>query len=262
MPYSPNDRKWILDQLTTDLIGCEILIHDSVDSTNDMAIHQAQKGMREGTVILADSQTRGKGRRDRQWHSEPNVGVYLSTILKPSLPLEQMAQITLVAGVALVQAINDFSQAKAFLKWPNDIILNHKKVAGILTESYQGGDHTGVILGIGINVNHSRFPVSLQHIATSLAMENGVLFERPPLISSLLTHLDREYRCFLDEGISPVIDQWNFNSEMFGKHISLTRGTETFVGTAMKLNEKGYLVILLDDGAETAFDSGEVTLLE
>ena len=262
MPYSADDRQLILDQLTTHLIGCEILIHDSLDSTNNTALLEAQKGIREGTVILADSQTKGKGRRDRQWYSESHVGIYLSTILKPSIPTEQMAQITLVAGVALVRAINDFSQAQAFLKWPNDIFLNHKKVAGILTESYQGGDHTGVILGIGINVNHSRFPVSLQHIATSLAMENGGLVERPPLISSLLNHLDREYRCFLDEGISPAINQWNFNSEMFGKNVSLTRGTETFVGTAIRLDEEGHLVILLDSGAETAFDSGEVNLLE
>lgn len=262
MPYSADDRQVILDQLTTNLIGCEILIHDCVDSTNNTALLEAQKGIKEGTVILADSQTKGKGRRDREWYSESNVGIYLSTILKPSIPTERMAQITLVAGVALVRAINDFSQAKAFLKWPNDIFLNHKKVAGILTESYPGGDHTGIILGIGINVNHSRFPVSLQHIATSLAMENGGKFERLSLISSLLNHLDKEYRCFLDEGISPAIDQWNFNSEMFGQHVSLDRGTETFVGTAIRLDEEGHLVILLDSGAETAFDSGEVTLLE
>ncbi len=261
MPYSTHDRQQILGQLTTDLIGCEVLIHDSVDSTNDMAVLQAQKGMQEGTVILADSQTKGKGRRDRQWYSEPNVGIYISTFLKSSLPPEQMAQITLVAGVALVQAINDYSQAQAFLKWPNDIVLNHKKVAGILCESYQGGDHTGVVLGIGINVNHSRFPVSLQHIATSLAMENGGIFERLPIITALLTHLDREYSCFLDEGIAPAIDQWNFNSQMFGNPVSLTRGTETFVGTAIRLDEEGHLVIMLDSGAETAFDSGEVTLL-
>ena len=95
-----------------------------------------------------------------------------------------------------------------------------------------------------------------------MAMENGKIFEKLPLITFLLNRLDQEYRSFLKKGISPTVDQWNLNSEMFGKHISLTQGTQTFSGTAMKLNEVGQLVILIDNGEEVAFDSGEVTLLE
>ena len=262
MPYSKDDRKLILDQLNTELIGCDVMVHDSVESTNDMAISLAQTGSPEGTVVLSDHQTKGKGRRDRSWYSEPHSGIYLSVILKPTLPPEQMAQITLVAGVAMIQAINEFSQAKPLLKWPNDIFINHKKVAGILSEQYQGGDHTGIIIGIGVNVNHSRFPVSLQHIATSLAMENGGSLERLPLIIALLNHLDKEYRLFMDEGLGSAIDQWNFNSDMFGKHVSLTQGNETIVGTAEMLNEEGHLVISLESGEKIAFASGEVALLE
>ncbi len=262
MPYSQADLKWIQSQLKAEYIGRKIVNYDTVDSTNDIAKRLVGKSDEAGTVILADSQTQGKGRLGRTWHSEKNVGIYLSTFLNLSLPPEQTAQITLVAGVALVQAVNEFSRDRAHLKWPNDILLNGKKVAGILTENCRGKAQSGVIIGIGINVNHAHFPVSLQHIATSMAMENGKIFEKLPLITFLLNRLDQEYRSFLKKGISPTVDQWNLNSEMFGKHISLTQGTQTFSGTAMKLNEVGQLVILIDNGEEVAFDSGEVTLLE
>ena len=263
MSYSQEDQQWIQSQMQAENIGQEIITYDSVDSTNDIAKRLVGKSDKEGTVILANSQTQGKGRRGRTWHSEENVGVYLSTLLKTSLPPEQISQITLVAGVALVQAINEFSRVRAYLKWPNDILLNGKKVAGILTEYCQKKVHSEVILGIGINVNHARFPVPLQHIATSMAMENGEIFERLPLITFLLNHLDQEYRSFLNKGLSPTVTRWNLNSEMFGKRISLTKGTQTFFGTAMKLDEEeGHLVLLTDDGEEIAFASGEVTLME
>lgn len=262
MPYSPIDQQWIKSQLNAEYIGRKIITYDSVDSTNDIAKSLVGEPDKEGTVILADSQTQGKGRLGRNWYSEKNVGIYLSVFLNPPLPPDQVAQMTLVAGVALVQTINEFSRTRAHLKWPNDILLNEKKVAGILTENFHENTHSGIILGIGINVNHAHFPVSLQHIATSMAMENGENFERLPLITFLLNHLDHEYRSFLNEGISSIVDEWNQNSEMFGKHISLTQGTQTFFGTAMKLDGKGQLVILMDDGKEIAVDSGEVTLME
>ncbi|MDH5457229.1 MAG: biotin--[acetyl-CoA-carboxylase] ligase [Nitrospinota bacterium] len=262
MSYSQQDQQWIQSQLQAVHIGKEIIIHDSVDSTNDIAKRMIGNPDKEGTVILANNQTQGKGRQGRHWHSEENVGIYLSTFLRTSLAPQKVAQIALVAGVALVHAINEFSRARAYLKWPNDILINGKKVAGILTEYSKNKAHSEVILGIGINVNHSHFPVPLQHIATSMAMENGEIFERLPLITFLLNRLDQEYLHFLEEGISPTIAQWNLNSDMFGKHVSLTKGTQTFLGTAMKLNEEGHLVILTEDDEEIAFHSGEIALIE
>ena len=262
MPYSEKDLKWIQGQLRAELIGRKIITHDSVNSTNDAAKNLIDESAEEGTIVLSDSQTQGKGRKGRSWHSEENVGIYISIVLKPDLPLEQISQITLVAGVTLVQAINEFSRVRAYLKWPNDILLNGKKVAGILTENHNQNSQSGIVLGIGINVNNSHFPVSLQHIATSMAMANGEIYERLPLITYLINHLDEEYRCFLDEGISPIVDRWNMNSDMFGKRVSITQGTQTSSGTAMKLNEQGHLVMLMDDGEKFDFDSGEVALLE
>ncbi len=261
MPYSGEEQKWIRSKVNTELIGREIITYDSVESTNDLAKSLVTDWNREGTVILADSQTHGRGRHSKSWHSEKDLGIYLSTVVIPELPPEHIPQITIVAGVALVQAINEFSQARAHLKWPNDILLNEKKVAGILTENHQDHGHSGIIIGIGVNVNHSRFPIPLQHIATSMAMENGQLFDRLLLIAALITHLDREYRSFLDHGLPSTLHQWSQNSEMFGMHLSLTQGDVTHTGTAIKLDEQGRLVVLLDTGEERAFDSGEVTLL-
>jgi BirA family biotin operon repressor/biotin-[acetyl-CoA-carboxylase] ligase len=262
MPYSQQDQQWIQSQLQAVHIGKEIIIHDSVDSTNDIAKRMIGNLDNEGTVFLANSQTQGKGRQGRSWHSEENVGIYFSTFLVTSLAPHKVAQIALVAGVALVHASNEFSRARADLKWPNDILINGKKVAGILTEYSKNKTHAEVILGIGINVNHAHFPVPLQHIATSMAMENGEIFERLPLITFLLNRLDQEYLCFLDEGISPTIAQWNLNSDMFGKQVTVTKGTQTFFGTAMKLDEEGHLVVLTEEDEEIAFNSGEVTLVE
>lgn len=262
MPYSQQDQQWIKSQLRAEAIGREIIFYDSVDSTNEAAKRLLAGSAQEGTVLVADSQTQGKGRLGRTWHSEETVGIYLSVILTPTLPPDQLAPVTLVAGVALVQAVNEFSRTRAFLKWPNDILLNEKKVAGILTEYYQEAGNSGVILGIGLNVNHAHFPVSIQHIATSMAMENGDIYERLPLITFLLNHLDQEYRSFLKDGLSPIVEQWNQNSDMFGRQVSLVQGDDTFYGTAMKLDEEGRLVILMDNGEEIAFGSGEVTLMD
>lgn len=262
MPYSQDDQRWIQNQLRAEHIGREIITYDSVESTNDVAKGLIGNSDNEGTVVLSDSQTQGKGRQGRTWYSEEKVGIYLSIILKPSLHPQHISQLTLVAGVTLNQTINEFSKARAYLKWPNDILLNGKKVAGILTENCQHDGNSGIVLGIGINVNHAHFPVSLQQIATSMAMENGEIFERLPLITYFLNHLDQEYRTFLKEGLSHTIDQWNMNSDMFGKPVSISQGTQTYLGTAMKLNAKGHLVMLTDDGEEIVFDSGEVALLE
>ena len=167
MLYSQEDQQWIQSQLQAEHIEQEIIVYDSVDSTNDIAKRLVHEPNKKGTVILANSQTQGKGRLGRTWHSEKNVGVYLSILLETALPPEQISKVALVAGVALVQAINEFSQTQAYLKWPNDVLLNGKKVAGILTEYCKKAEHSEVILGIGINVNHAHFPIELQHMGLS-----------------------------------------------------------------------------------------------
>ncbi|NIQ00069.1 MAG: biotin--[acetyl-CoA-carboxylase] ligase [Nitrospinaceae bacterium] len=262
MTYSTEDTQWIQSQLNTSVVGSQIEAYDSIDSTNDHLKGSLAGDIAEGTVILADTQTHGKGRLGRDWYSEKGVGIYLSVLLKPALPSKLIPQITLIAGLAAVEAVNGFSQARAFLKWPNDIFLNHKKVGGILSENHQEEEHSGVILGIGLNINHTGFPEPLKTIATSLAIENGAPVDRLPIIASFLNRLDRHYQAFLASGLQPFLIPWTQNSEMFDKRITVTRGPQTYTGTAQKIDSEGRLVVLLESGEEIALDSGEVTLKE
>lgn len=249
----------IKENLKTNLIGSEVLVFDEVDSTNDVAKGHLQRD--EGLVILADSQTKGKGRLGRSWHSSKGEGIYFSTLLKPRMPLEHLSQLTLMAGVACVSAISVFSKSKPDLKWPNDILLNGKKLAGLLCE-YCDEKSAGLIVGIGINVNQTEFPGPLAETATSLRIENGRAVDRVDLIRSLITHLDWEYQAYLLEGALPLMQKWSENTAIFGKKITLDRGGTIFHGTATRLDEQGNLVVLTEEGREVFFDSGEITHVE
>lgn len=257
----PLSASRIKKNLNTSLIGSEILVFDEIDSTNDRM--RSYFDRKEGIVIIADSQTKGKGRFGRSWLSSKGVGIYLSTLLKPKAPPQQLSPIALMAGVASVLALDGFSKIKPTLKWPNDILVNGKKLGGLLCECCLSGDDSKIlIIGIGINVNHAEFPGDLAQTATSLRMENGAPADRVAIIRSLIAHLDREYASFILEGALPVVKKWSDRTTMFGKTVNLTRGGTAVRGTATKLDEQGRLGILTEKNEEVFFDSGEVTLME
>lgn len=264
----------IKKNLATHLVGREILAFDVVESTNDLIKRHWENGSAEGLVILADTQSKGKGRSGRYWHSPPGVGIYLSALLQPNLPTERIPQLTLMAGAATAAALAPLCRSKPSLKWPNDIFLNGKKLAGVLceylptdgllpadgplpTEPHKLG---GVVVGIGINANHlaSDFPDDLLATATSLRIENGGIADRQALIVSLLACLDEEYISFLNAGMTLLAQKWSAHSEMFGKRITFSHAGTRCDGIAQRLDKVGRLVILSDDGHELAFDSGEV----
>lgn len=260
MSYSDADITWIENQLKTAQREWHFKFFDTVDSTNEIAKHLLSQGASEGTVIVADSQTQGKGRMGRTWFSQKETGVYLSLLLTPRLPADQVHQLTLVASLAVVETINAFSHTPATLKWPNDVLIKAKKVSGILSENIASGDRSGVVIGIGINVNHSRFPAPLDSLATSLLMENGKTTDRKRVIATLLENLDREYQAYFDEGMARVAERWAKNSEIFERKIIVTKGPESFRATALRLDNNGCLVVLTETGREVSLDSGEVTL--
>jgi len=260
MAYTPIEEQWIRENLKNSSFGNQIITQDAVDSTNDLAKQRILQGPSEGLVILADSQYQGKGRLGRQWFSEPGTGVYLSVVLPAPEGPEWASRLTLVAGLAVASAINAFSAVKAELKWPNDILLNGKKVSGILCEFVQTENQSGIVVGIGINCNHAAFPKELETLATSILHENGTPVERPQLIVETLRCLEREYKIYLDDGLEKIVTRWMDQSEMFERHITVTRGKTVFSGTALRLDASGRLVVLTDKGEERAFDSGEVTL--
>lgn len=227
---------------------------EQIDSTNEEI--RRNLALPEGAVVIADQQTHGRGRQGRSWHSEPGTGLYLSTLLKPGLPPENLALVTLMAGVATVSAIQQQATVPATLKWPNDILLNGKKLAGILCEYIPG---TAVIVGIGINLNQVSFPEDIQSIATSLKLETGNTINRADLVLSLLEKLDREYEIFLQGKKASLIQKWTQQSNMFGKTVTVHQKGKSLTGTAMELDPEGRLILLTSDGEKYMLDSGEVS---
>ena len=211
-------------------------------------------------MFLADAQTGGRGRQGHSWHSEPGTGLYCSLILIPGLPAENTAPLTLVAGLAAVCALAPFSQKKPSLKWPNDVLLENKKVAGILSEYVPEGTSPGAIVGIGINISQAQFPSPLNETATSLLIANNNAPSRIEVLASFLNQLEEEYQTFLASGLPPLLEKWSEHSRMWGQPVTLQLGENRFSGTAQRLDANGGLVVCLDSGEEQAFASGEVTL--
>ncbi len=241
---SPEKRKWRFlretDSTNAEIVRC-------------LADHPPEKGL----IVVAECQTSGKGRRGRAWHSAPSTGIYLSMLIRPDLSPEQLPIITLMAGLATAIAVNEFIPQPAQLKWPNDLLLNHKKIAGVLCE-YHATKIPAVIIGIGINVNHTRFPEDLKNIATSLKLESGIEINRTALIKQLVTQLDFQYREL--KNIKALIDNWTQHSDLFGKTITVSKGSHNITGKAIRLDSLGRLVLLNESREEIAFDSGEVRI--
>ena len=230
------------------------------DSTNaEISRSLAKHPPEQGLIILADSQTDGKGRLGRTWYSAPGTGVYISILIRPNLTPEQLPILTLMAGLATVIAVNKFTSNRAQLKWPNDLLLNGKKIAGVLCEYYPK-NIPAVIIGIGINVNQTQFPADIKEIATSLKLETGEEINRTALIKQLITQLDFQYSELKKHKVGTLIKNWTSHTDLFGKTITLKKSIQSITGKAIRLDNLGRLVIVNESGEETAFDSGEVRL--
>jgi BirA family transcriptional regulator, biotin operon repressor / biotin---[acetyl-CoA-carboxylase] ligase len=230
------------------------------DSTNaEICRHLSGHPSEERFVVIADCQTGGKGRSGRVWHSAPGTGIYLSMSIQPNFSPEQLPTVTLMAGLATAIAVNEFTPNPAKLKWPNDLLLNEKKIAGVLCE-YHASKVPTVIIGIGINVNHTQFPAEINDIATSLKLETGLETNRTTLIRQLLKQLDFQYSELKNNKVQALIDNWTLHSDLFGKSININKGDQSITGKAIRLDPLGRLVILNKSGKEIALDSGEVRI--
>ena len=189
--------------LQTKILGSPVHYFPTIDSTNSYATRLAREGTAEGAIVIADAQSGGKGRLGRSWVSPPGVNLYLSVILRPAVSANVAPQLNLLAAVAVADAIREVCQITPAIKWPNDVLLAGKKVCGILAEMQtEAGELRAVILGIGVNINAplSAFPEELHDKASSLLLVSGRAIERSGFTASLLTHLEKYYVLWLEQG--------------------------------------------------------------
>lgn len=254
----------ILDPLIAGTIFAN-KIHDSfrVDSTNEQAMKAAAEGAPEGTTFIAEEQTAGRGRGGHGWVSEKAAGIYCSVVLRPGLAPGDVLKLSLAAGLAVQGAITESTGLAADLRWPNDLLVNGKKVCGILAEMNAEPTRTRyVAVGIGINVNHSNFPAELREQATSLRIESGAdePLPRVPLIAALLKSLDREYAALL-AGENVVERFENRSSYARGKRVRVEEQAG-FEGTTIGLDERGFLKVKAGCGIRTVISGGVRELKE
>ncbi|MEQ8201208.1 MAG: biotin--[acetyl-CoA-carboxylase] ligase [Syntrophomonadaceae bacterium] len=236
-----------------------------IDSTNNYARDAAREGVPEGTIVVAEMQTAGRGRRGRGWFSPSRQGIYMSIILRPDMPLPQLARIPLVAAVALAETIRAAVGLDARIKWPNDILVNNKKIAGILSEAVADMDGIDyVVVGFGLNFSNDpgEFPPDLRMPATSVQAEGSRPFSRVGLMQDLLYNLEQSYQQLLAGNFDTVLAKARELSMVIGQNVRLETNQGHIIGKAIDLNENGYLVVVGRGGSVQTVMSGEIEVID
>lgn len=251
----------ISKNLNTDFIGRSIIHFDSIDSTNNKAKELANEGAASGTLVLSEEQTSGRGRMGRNWVSPKGTGIWMSIILRPDVNPVNAFKLTQVAVAAVSKTLEEFGVA-SYIKWPNDLIINGKKICGILTEmSAELTKINYVIMGIGINVNILGFPDELKDIATSLKIETGMTFERNNLISAILNNFQPLYSEFIEEeSICSSINICREKSILIGKTLKVLKRDCTLTAKAIGITDDGQLTVVYENGKLENLISGEVSI--
>ncbi len=248
--------------LNTHDLGQALHWYEEVGSTNDVAKELAEEGAVHGEVVVAERQTAGRGRRGRSWSSPPRRNLYLSVILRPELPPARAPEVTLLASVAVCQAVRQAGVAAA-IKWPNDVLVSGRKLAGVLTEMAAEVERVQwLVVGIGVNVNADRddFPEELRALATSLRLERGQPVPRVLFAAALLTALEEWLDRHADEGFAPVRAAWREMSDTLGREVRVRSGGADLVGVAEDVDESGALLVRTAQGLERVV-SGDVEML-
>jgi BirA family biotin operon repressor/biotin-[acetyl-CoA-carboxylase] ligase len=236
-----------------------LLTFDTLDSTNTEALRQAKLGAGEGVCVIARQQTAGRGRYGRTWISERDAGLYFSVILRPKINPRDLPLITLMAGVAVSETLAEFG-IKADIKWVNDILVNEKKIAGILAETTETGNGVAVVVGIGINLKSSSFSPDLLTTATCVEDSTSTTVDRDELIEVLTRHLGSFYEVLQSEdGATKIIENWTRRSTYSsGKIVRAVLNSETISGVTDGLEENGALRIKRSDGSVAIVQAGDV----
>jgi len=258
------NQEALVECLKENPIVTDIHYYQEVDSTNTLACRLALGGAREGVVVVADAQIKGRGRLNRAWQSPQGMNLYTSTILRPKIEPAMAPQMTLMAGLAVADLFSLFCPGGVSIKWPNDVLLKGKKACGILTEmKAAAGSLDFIILGIGLNINMNRedFDPSLRETATSLKMETGKTCDRLDVISKQFDFMEKWYKVFLKEGFSGLRGDWMRYADILGKRIRVAYKDEFQTGTVTGIEEDGTIRMRDEQGASHRVIAGDVHLL-
>lgn len=246
----------------TEWVAKEVLYFDTIDSTNTKARELAEKGYPSGTLVVADKQESGKGRRGRSWVSPSGTGIFMTLMIKPDINPNNASMLTLVAALAVAKAITSVTGEEALIKWPNDIVVNSKKVCGILTEMNAQFDYINhIVVGIGINVHNESFPEEISQMASSLMIEaGGKRFHRAQIIAETMSYFEQYYDTFLKtQDLSALVREYDELLVNRNKSVRVLDPKEPFDGKAMGITPKGELIVDTWESRKLV-SSGEVSV--
>ncbi len=246
----------------TEWVAREVLYFDTIDSTNTKAQELAEKGYQSGTLVVADKQESGKGRRGRSWVSPSGTGIFMTLMIKPDINPNNASMLTLVAALAVAKAITSVTGEEALIKWPNDIVVNGKKVCGILTEMNAQFDYINhIVVGIGINVHNESFPEEISQMASSLMIEaGGKRFHRAQIIAETMSYFEQYYDTFLKtQDLSALVREYDKLLVNRNKSVRVLDPKEPFDGKAMGITSKGELIVDTWESRKLV-SSGEVSV--
>lgn len=243
-------------------IGCQIYFADEIDSTNIWAKNLASEGAPSGTLVCADMQTAGRGRRGRSWTSPKGSSLYFSLVLRPEIEPQCASMLTLVMGLSVAEALQRLLNLDVQIKWPNDIVISGKKLCGILTEmnaTMQGIEY--VVIGVGINVNLTEFSEEIKDVATSVALECGQPVSRAKTAAAVLEVFEKNYRAFLKTSdLSCLMGAYDRLMVNRGRTVKVLEPGNEYTGKALGINDKGELLVKREDGMVETVYAGEVSV--
>ena len=253
----------IREGLETKVLGKREIVHyRETDSTNKMAKDLAARDALEGTLVISEKQTKGRGRKGRAWFSPPQEGIYISLILRPTISPVEAPKITMLTGVAVAEALLSLTELEINIKWPNDILVNGKKIGGILTELSTEMDVVNyIVVGLGLNVNTPSFPDDLGAKATSIFIETGKHFPRALITREYLKWYERYYEIFKGTGFGPLIRRWKELTDMIGRQIIVDLIGRQCRGRVLDIDDDGVLIVEDNKGKSHRIFYGDVTLL-
>jgi BirA family transcriptional regulator, biotin operon repressor / biotin---[acetyl-CoA-carboxylase] ligase len=247
--------------MTSQLFGKPLKLLDKTTSTQEDARQLAEEGTAEGTLVISEEQTGGRGRMGRKFHSPRGKGIWMSLVLRPKQPLHLTQQLTLLTGVAVCRAITKCAGVQTDIKWPNDILFQGKKVCGILLESATEDERVRYcIAGIGISANlkESDFPEELRSVATSIRMAGGATVNRTELIQAIMAEMEVLYELYNEQGFEPIASLWEALSGTVGREVQVQTARERFSGIATGLNRDGALLVRNQDDELIPVYSGDI----